>query len=367
MVYDVERQNRDLRRLQYEHEVGNNPLNYDSWTGYIRLEEDSAPAPANKNRIRELYARALANVPPLCKLIWKRYVDLWIDYARYEEFVAAGGDAVERTRQAYRQCLELIHHTKFSFVKAWLHAAQFEIRQLNLEGAHKILGASIGCAPKAAIFDKYIEMELRLGNVDRCRKLYENYLDWLPRNSNNWVKYAELEKTLGEEERARGIFELAIGQPQLDKPGLLWKAYIDFERWEGEVERARQIYERLLDRTQHLKVWLSYAKFEAQGHQSKDSLVAQGREEQCVCIQRCRGVFERAVKYLDKNKLKVERLMLIKEWLIMETSFGDMGDVSLVKAKFPMNSMRRGRGLASTLPSPLPLPLRCSHQYLSRK
>ncbi|KAL6276549.1 hypothetical protein ACE6H2_020150 [Prunus campanulata] len=258
-------------------------------TAYIRLEEDSAPAPANKHRIRELYARALANVPPLCKLLWKRYVDLWIDYARYEEFVAAGGDA------------------------------------LNLEGARKILGASIGCAPKAAIFDKYIEMELRLGNVDRCRKLYENYLDWSPHNSNNWVKYAELEKTLGEEERARGIFELAIGQPQLDKPGLLWKAYIDFERWEGEVERARQIYERLLDRTQHLKVWLSYAKFEAQGHQSKDSLVAQGREEQCVCIQRCRGVFERAVKYLDKNKLKVERLMLIKEWLIMEASFWGYG------------------------------------------
>ncbi|KAI5323034.1 hypothetical protein L3X38_032106 [Prunus dulcis] len=95
---------------------------------YHWLEEDSAPAPANNHRIRELYARDLANVPPLCKLLWKRYVDLWIDYARYEEFVAAGGDAVERTRQAYSQCLELIPHTKFSFVKAWLHANQFEIR-----------------------------------------------------------------------------------------------------------------------------------------------------------------------------------------------------------------------------------------------
>lgn len=115
-------------------------------------------------------------------------------------------------------------------MKAWLHATQFEIRQLNLEGARKILGASRDCALKAAIFDKYIEMELTLGNVDRCRKLYENYLDWSPRNSNTWVKYAELEKTLGEEERARGIFEIALGQSQLNKPGLLWKAYINFER-----------------------------------------------------------------------------------------------------------------------------------------
>ncbi|GKF34368.1 crooked neck-like protein 1, partial [Tanacetum coccineum] len=68
---------------------------------------------------------------------------------------------------------------------------------------------------------------------------------------------------LMETERARAIFELAIAQPALDMPELLWKAYIDFEIAEGEFERTRQLYERLLDRTKHLKVWISYAKFEA--------------------------------------------------------------------------------------------------------
>ncbi|KDP27687.1 hypothetical protein JCGZ_19726 [Jatropha curcas] len=46
-------------------------------------------------------------------------------------------------------------------------------------------------------------------------------------------------------------------------PELLWKAYIDFEISEGEYDRTRQLYERLLDWTKHLKVWVSYAKFEA--------------------------------------------------------------------------------------------------------
>lgn len=41
------------------------------------------------------------------------------------------------------------------------------------------------------------------------------------------------------------------------------QAYIDFEIAEREFERTRQLYERLLDRTKHLKVWISYAKFEA--------------------------------------------------------------------------------------------------------
>ena len=41
------------------------------------------------------------------------------------------------------------------------------------------------------------------------------------------------------------------------------QSYIDFEISEGERERTRLLYERLLDRTKHVKVWMSYARFEA--------------------------------------------------------------------------------------------------------
>lgn len=54
--------------------------------------------------------------------------------------------------------------------------------------------------------------------------------------------------------------------------GIIWKcfahcpflpqAYIDFEISEGEYDRTRQLYERLLERTKHIKVWISYAQFE---------------------------------------------------------------------------------------------------------
>lgn len=59
--------------------------------------------------------------------------------------------------------------------------------------------------------------------MDRCRKLYEKYLEWSPENCYAWSKYAELERSLSETERARAIFELAIAQPALDMPELLWK------------------------------------------------------------------------------------------------------------------------------------------------
>lgn len=44
---------------------------------------------------------------------------------------------------------------------------------------------------------------------------------------------------------------------------VLWKAYIDMESGEGQREATRALYERLLERTGHVKVWLSYAGFEA--------------------------------------------------------------------------------------------------------
>lgn len=76
------------------------------------------------------------------------------------------------------------------------------------------------------IFKKYIEIELQLGNIERCRKLYEKYLEWSPENCYAWSKFAELERSLGETERARALFELAIDQPALDMPELLWKVLL---------------------------------------------------------------------------------------------------------------------------------------------
>jgi crooked neck len=46
-------------------------------------------------------------------------------------------------------------------------------------------------------------------------------------------------------------------------PELSWKAYIDFEIEEGDREKARSLYERLVNLSGHLKVWISYAEFEA--------------------------------------------------------------------------------------------------------
>lgn len=84
---------------------------------------------------------------------------------------------------------------------------------------------AIGKCPKNKLLKGYIELELQLREFDRCRKLYEKYLEFSPENCTTWIKFAELETILGDTDRARGIFELAIGQPRLDMPEVMMSQF----------------------------------------------------------------------------------------------------------------------------------------------
>ncbi|XP_034059080.1 crooked neck-like protein 1 [Gymnodraco acuticeps] len=310
------------RRFQYEEEVKANPHNYDAWFDYLRLVENDA----DPDTVREVYERSIANIPPIQeKRHWKRYIYLWINYALYEELEVKDP---ERTRQVYQASLDLIPHKKFTFAKIWLLYAQFEIRQKNLQGARKVMGTAIGKCPKNKLLKGYIELELQLREFDRCRKLYEKYLEFTPENCTTWIKFSELETILGDVERARAIFELAIGQPRLDMPEVLWKSYIDFEIEQEEFGNTRNLYKRLLQRTQHVKVWISFAKFE---------LSIDGSER----LQKSRQIFEEANKGMRSCEEKEERLMLLESWSEFEKEFGSDTSMERVQKLLPEKVKKR--------------------------
>ncbi|XP_046859384.1 crooked neck-like protein 1 [Xenia sp. Carnegie-2017] len=310
------------RKFQYEEEIKANPNNYDAWFDYIRLMENESTS----DIVRETYERAIANIPPTQeKRLWRRYIYLWINYALYEELIAKDMD---RTRQVYRACLDVIPHKKFTFAKMWLLYAQFEIRELELVNARKALGAAIGKCPKDKLFREYIGLELQLREFDRCRKLYEKFLEFNSSNCTTWIKYAELETILGDTERARAIFELAVGQTLLDMPEVLWKAYIDFEISQEEFEKTKDLYERLLERTQHVKVWISYAQFQLTTDLDDRNVLA-------------RNVYERANRELKNAEEKEERLMLLESWKQFEKTVGDEESLEVVQKKMPRKVKKR--------------------------
>ena len=326
------------RRRYYEEQVRENGKNYDAWFDYAALEETSRDA----ERVRDVYERAVAQIPPTHeKRHWRRYIYLWIFYAIWEE---TEGQDVGRTREIYNTCLGLIPHKKFTFAKIWLMAAQFEIRQGELTAARKILGRAIGMCPKDKLFNGYVDVERKLFEFVRCRTLHEKHIEYNPANAQTWIKYAELERGLDDLDRTRAIFELAVSQAQLDMPELLWKAYIDFEEEEGEFERTRELYERLLEKTDHVKVWISYAHFEINIPEGEEEEEGAEEEEPPVSEEaksRARNVFSRAQKSLLNKDLKEEVVTLLNTWLSFERTHGTEEDVEKVQKQMPRRTKKR--------------------------
>ncbi|KAI0136282.1 hypothetical protein BJ170DRAFT_5429 [Xylariales sp. AK1849] len=326
------------RRRHYEDLINQNSKNYDTWVDYARLEESSGDV----DRVRDVYERAVAQIPPTReKRHWRRYVYLWVFYALWEETEAKD---VERARSVYEECLKLIPHKSFTFAKIWLMKAQFEIRQGQLTAARKTLGLAIGKYPKDKLFKGYVELEMKLYEFVRCRTLYEKHIEWNPANSQAWIKFAELEQSLDDLDRARAIYELAIRQDALDMPELLWKAYIDFEEGEGEYDKTRDLYERLLEKTDHVKVWISYAHFEfnipdvAAEAANGDTEEPPKSEE---AKDRARKVFNLAHESIKNKDLKEERVSLLNAWLAFEREHGSAEDIERVQKQMPRRTKRR--------------------------
>ena len=335
----------DKRRDHYETILGENKYDYDTWLDYIRLEESEI----DTNKIRKIYERAVSCVPlPKEKRYWRRYIYLWVNYALFEELTEK--DFI-RARAVYKSCLAIIPHKCFTFGKIWLLAAEFEIRQGDVTSARKILGQAIGrCGSfKSSLFRKYIELELQMGEIDRCRSLYAKYLEMSPQNCNAWAEFAGLEINVGESSRARAIYEIAIGQPVLDMPEALWKAYLDFEIDSGTeeegttiqqaVQRVCALYNRLLERTGHVKVWLSYALYLA-GSLDKENISKQQSidDNKYRGVLHARAIFEKAYDVLKAQGLKEERVLLLNTWRDVElaaTEAGQPGNVADVESKLP--------------------------------
>jgi len=373
-------------RFAYEEALKANPLSYDTWFEYGRLEEGAAstaasgPAgrsPANPawtaaaGRVREVYERAVANLPPCgdgvsagldpaaAKRLWSRYLYLWLRYAVWEEL---GAGDLARARAVHKAALAIIPHRVFTFGKLWVAAAHAAVRGRDLPSARKLLGTAIGMCPKASVFRAYIALELALGAIDRARTLHTKWAEWAPHSAEAWTAFADLEAGLGEAARARSIFELGVGQPALDAPDAVWKAYIAFEVGMRERGRARALYERLLDRTRHVKVWLAYAAFEAGRLPAPPLEDGEGEDTPAAAAARAdaadaadpaeglaaraaaaRGVYERAYRFLreDAPELKEEAVAVLGAWRGAETAVGEAGRAAAVAAKLPRRVKRK--------------------------
>jgi len=154
----------------------------------------------------------------------------------------------------------------------------------------------------------------------------------------------------------RAIYDIAIRQPELDMPEMLWKEFIDFETNEGETQHVRDLYTRLLERTSHVKVWISFGKFEAAEALGQQSIGgSESTSGNNAITDPMREVFRRGYALLKSQGLKEERLLLLQAWRECEAEAvkaGLVGDTATVDAMMPkkveMRRMATGEGADGT-------------------
>ncbi|OWR45684.1 crooked neck like protein [Danaus plexippus plexippus] len=285
-----------------------------AWQTYINFELRYKEL----DRARQIYERFVMVHPD---------VKHWIKYAKFEE----NHGFINSARKIFERAVEFFGDEELD-ERLFIAFAKFEENQKEHDRARVIYKYALDHIPKdrnKELYKAYTIHEKKYGDRSGIEDVIK-FLEYGPENCVTWIKFAELETLLGDIDRARAIYEIAVGQPRLDMPELLWKSYIDFEVAQSETDKARQLYERLLERTVHVKVWLSYAKFELNAENPDN-----------INTELARRVYERANESLKSAGEKESRVLLLEAWKEFETEIDDKEKLEKVLAKMPRRVKKR--------------------------
>ena len=110
---------------------------------------------------------------------------------------SAAAPPIQIISAALRAALDAVPHAAFTFAKLWLAAADLEARAKDLGAARRLLGEALGrCRrhAKAKLYRGYASLERRLGEVDRCRRVYGAWVEAAPARAAAWTALADLER-----------------------------------------------------------------------------------------------------------------------------------------------------------------------------
>lgn len=341
------------RKLYYEKLLSERKQDYDTWWIYLDFIEENFPSQMLTSLEK---ATDLKNKPPLnptqnkVDIPWQRYLYLWIRYLIYTEL---NSNDIDRCRELYSKIIEeIIIPSKLNYNKIWLMFAQFEIRQENIDLARKILGRCIGISPNKVLFQEYINIEIKLKEFDRVRKLYEKFIEFNPMDMSTWFAYVQLEENLGDEDRVRGIFRIMLNNEVmnlgLDVRKIIMEKFITFETDAEEYNNSKSLYREYLEITNYsLETWISYAMYvcsvptddqliaisEANQDLDEDSEIQFEPNE--VNFDKGREIYEEALTYFkNKNDCK-NRFELLKALQEFEKRFGTTEMQEKVSKRMP--------------------------------
>ena len=368
------------RRTKYEETLKSNPYDYYTWMLYFDLLEDYFP----NELVTGMEGAIIKGLPPQKKRKdnnWRRYIYIWIRFLLFVELKL--GDMAKCESLYKRLINEIIPHKRFTFAKAWIMYSEFEIRRGDLTAARKILGVSLGLCPKPKLFKYYIDLETKLREFDRLRKIYERYIEFSPDKLQIWLDFARLEEDLGDEDRVRAIYRLALRADitklsRGDQVSLM-DSYIDFETNVQGYNNARLLYREYLKLCDYsVRSWILHAMYEystptdeqltelqakldaqgeAPGDQSGSDIdddddnntnnSEKASEEEVEFeptienYERAKGIYEEALNYFKNAHENSNRALMFEAYQEFESKYGTEESQGLLSRRMPRSIRRK--------------------------
>ena len=203
------------------------------WAAYLNLENKYG-TPTPEEAVKKLFTRAvqLSNAKHL-------HMTLISMYERNGQQQSLE-DALKKAAK------------KFSYsTKVWLAYIRAAILKGNSEWARQLLDRATQALPKhkhIKILMRTALFEMKEGNPERGRTMFEGILRNYPRRTDIWSVYIDQEIKQGDLLRIRALFERATHLDLNAKSmKFLFKRYLDFERSEGDDERIAHVKQRAME------------------------------------------------------------------------------------------------------------------------
>jgi len=112
----------------------------------------------------------------------REHMGNWVKYSRFEE----ENKEFERARSVLERALEVDHRSS----ELWLRYAEFEMRNEFVNHARNVLDRAVQILPRVDfLWYKYVYMEEMVGDLAKCRAVFERWMEWLP-DDNGFLSYA---------------------------------------------------------------------------------------------------------------------------------------------------------------------------------
>ncbi|ESO96309.1 hypothetical protein LOTGIDRAFT_144090, partial [Lottia gigantea] len=199
------------------------------WVAYLNLENMYGTL----DQQEELFERA----KKFCdfKKIHERMISIYVRSEKYEE-----------AEELYEILVK-----KFSGEKQiWLNYVQFCFRNNRFDNGRKLLQRCFKCLEKKEhieMISKVAQMEIKFGDGERGRTMYENLVTNYPKRLDLWSVYIDMIRILGDLDGTRKLFERVLSlKMNAKRMKFIFKKYLDFENKYGSPDRVAAIKEKAL-------------------------------------------------------------------------------------------------------------------------